>query len=162
MIKLLIPVFALIAITTFISCTKGGNSPEKTLNNFLTAVNNRNWEEAKKYATKESESMLDMVKGFADMMPDSTSTAMKFEIIDDKTVEDENTAQVVAKDENQNEITYKLKKIDGDWKVDFTMEALMGDMNMENPVDESVNSMDNMADSMMIENDPMMRDSMIK
>ncbi len=44
----------------------------------------------------------------------------------------------------------------------FYYGSFNGGYEYENPIDESVNSMDNMADSMMIETDPMMRDSMIK
>lgn len=148
--KVIIPVFAVLAVLFVSACAKS-DSPEKTINSFLNAVNAKKWDEAKGFATKESESMIDMVKGFADMMPDSAS-AMKFEIVKDKTKIDGDNAEVTVKDENSNEMAYKLKKQDGAWKVDFTMEALMGDMSTED-MTQDMNDMSGMSDTTMMMED---------
>lgn len=152
--KFSISVLAVFAILFVAACAKKG-SPETTLTSFLNAINERKWDEAKLYATKESESMLDMVKGFAEMMPDSAS-AVKFEVVKDKTAINGDGAEVTVKDENSNEMAYKLKKVDGEWKVDFTMEALLGDMNTEDVMDDAMESMEGMTDSITIEDDSLM------
>lgn len=135
-----------IAATFFASCS-GGNSPEKVVEGFVNAINDRDWETAKTLSTPDSESMIDMIKGFADMMPDTTS-AFNFEIVSDKTVQEGESASVTIRDENGNEMAYKLKKLEGDWKVDFTMEALMGDVmseeGLETTIDESLETMEDM------------------
>ncbi|MBC8172791.1 MAG: hypothetical protein H7X71_02695 [Chitinophagales bacterium] len=157
--KILIPALTICAVMLVTSCTKK-NSPESTITTFLNAVNDRNWEEAKKYATVESESMLDMVKGFAEMMPDTTS-AVKFEVVKDKTKIEGDAAEVSVMDENKNEMVYKLKKVEDAWKVDFTMEALLGDMSLEDTMTDALEGMENMGDSIIIESDTSMMDGSI-
>ena len=158
----MIPVLAIFAVLFVSACTKKG-SPETTITTFLTAINDRKWDDAKLYATKESESMLDMVKGFAEMMPDSASS-VKFEVVKDKTKIEGESAEVTVKDENSNEMAYKLKKVDGEWKVDFTMEALLGDMSAEDAMNDAMEGMEDMGDSIIIDSDTMMNmaDSVIQ
>lgn len=144
--KIFFPALLLMAATAFFSCS-GGNTPEKVVTGFITAISDRDWEAAKTFSTPESESMIDMVKGFAEMVPD-TATAFNFEIVKEKTVVEDSTASVTIVDENSNEMAYKLKKINGDWKVDFTMEAIMGDM-MEEPLEETLDqAMEGMDETM--------------
>ncbi|MBK6729776.1 MAG: DUF4878 domain-containing protein [Bacteroidetes bacterium] len=152
--KITLPVLIIGTILMFTSCTKS-NSPEKTVTSFIEAINQRNWDAAKANSTKESESMLDMVKGFADMVPDSAYTPLKFEIIKEKTVVDGEKATVYSKDENGNEMAYQVLQVDGKWKVNFTMEAIMGDMKTEDILDEAMDSMSETMESTEVETDTM-------
>ncbi len=150
--KITLPVIIIGTILLIGACTKS-NSPEKTVTGFIEAINNRNWEAAKSHATKESESMIDMVKGFADMVPDSAYTPLKFEIVKDKTLIEGDKATVVSKDENGNEMSYQVLLVDGTWKVNFTMEAIMGDMKTDEILDEAMDSMSETMESIEIEGD---------
>ncbi|MBC8046362.1 MAG: DUF4878 domain-containing protein [Fimbriimonadaceae bacterium] len=154
--KVIIPVLAIFAVLFIASCASSG-TPEATVKSFLSAVNDKKWDEAKKYATPESESLLEMIKGFSENAPDSTAT-MKFDVVKDKTKIEGETAEVTVKDDNEMEMAYKLKKIDGKWKVDFTMEALMGDMNVEDVMDDAMKGMEDMGDDITIEGDTSMMD----
>jgi hypothetical protein len=146
--KLIFPAALFFIATAFVSCS-GGNSPEKVVSEFITAISDRNWDAAKELSTAESESMIDMVKGFADMVPD-TAAAFNFEVVKEKTMVEDESASVTIRDENSNEMAYKLKKIDGAWKVDFTMEALMGDMpdDIDMTLDDAMESMDETMEGM--------------
>lgn len=97
--------------------------------------------------------MIDMVKGFADMVPDSAYTPLKFEIVKDKTLIEGDKATVVSKDENGNEMSYQVLLVDGTWKVNFTMEAIMGDMKTDEILDEAMDSMSETMESIEIEGD---------
>ena len=145
--KLIFPAVLLMIATAFVSCS-GGNSPEKVVSEFITAISDRDWESAKELSTPESESMIDMVKGFADMVPD-TATAFNFEVVKEKSMIEDEAASITIRDENSNEMAYKLKKIEGAWKVDFTMEALMGDMQDELTIDDAMETMEETMDDTM-------------
>lgn len=152
--KITIPFLMIAAILMLASCTK--SSPEQAVTGFIEAINARNWDEAKKFATADSESMIDMVKGFADMVPDTAYNPLKFEIIKEKTVINGDSATVVSKDENGNEMSYQVIQVDGSWKVNFTMEALMGDMMTEDIMDEAMDTATETMDSIGSEMDTLM------
>lgn len=149
--KLLLPALMLGLSLSIISCA--GDSPEKAVSSFLDAINDRNWENAKKVSTPDSESMIDMIKGFAEMVPDSANTAIKFEILKEKTVINGDSATVVSRDENGNEMEYQVLKVDKTWKVNFTIEAVMGDMMMDETMDEALETIEDNMDSITFETD---------
>ncbi|MFN3940420.1 MAG: hypothetical protein ACK4IY_07515, partial [Chitinophagales bacterium] len=134
--KFLLPAMILGLIITITSCTN--NNPEKTVSDFLDAINERNWEEAKKLSTTDSESMIDMLKGFSEMVPDSAITKIKYEILKEKTTINGDNASVFSRDENGNEMEYKVVKVDNVWKVNFSIEAVMGDMQTEQTIDQAL------------------------
>lgn len=116
--------FVLLAM---VSCKSGGD-PKETVQHFFTALKDKKFDEAKKYATKESQSLLDMISSLAQKMPDSTSADKakeeKFDVTNVKINGDAATADVVPNDKSAA-LTVNLKKEEGQWKVAFDKSSLM-------------------------------------
>lgn len=146
--KTIFAFMAFCAMLGLASCS-GSGGPEETATDFVNALMKKDWEKAKTLSTEESSSTIDMIKGFAENTPD-TAMVVKFEILKEKTKIEGDGATVVAKDENGLEMPMQLKKIDGKWKVDYSMETLMGG-DIEETMNEAVEGMADMADSIGIE-----------
>lgn len=115
-------VVVLLAINCVGCKSSGSGDPKNVLSTFFDALEKKDITTAKKYATKESESMLGMIEMAMKMTPDSMrqrpydKNNMEFgdaTIVGDK-------ATVPVKDKKSGETTnFTLKKEDGDWKVAF-------------------------------------------
>lgn len=132
-------------------CKSGSTgNPKEVLNNFFSALSKKDFDGAKKYATKDSDGMISMMQmGMEHMqgMNDSHSDKM-LEMINNMKMGDAvisgDNATVTVTDKKSNESTdFLLKKENGDWKVAFDMSTLMemankkmkehGSGNMDNP-----------------------------
>ena len=120
--------FAFIAIA-FIGCTAGGGDPKAVAKNFFEALKTMNIEEAEKYATKDSKTVLDLMKTMMSMAPKNLDS-MKAEMANHKMVYsdpvingDEATLSVTI--DGKDKTDFKLKKEDGLWKVAFDKNSLM-------------------------------------
>lgn len=129
-----------VALALFVAaCGGGGAKPGDVAKNFLTAVNDLNFEEAKKYATAESASMLDMMGGLMNMGGEEMEKPEPQEItITNEEVDGDNaTVTYTTKDEEGNDVeeTIDLVKVDEEWKVKFDKSSLgggdMGDIQMD-------------------------------
>lgn len=103
------------------------NGPEATVKKFFKALEDKNFTEAKKYATKESESLLNMLASFPQPSDSAKAKTEKSEDINVTNVKvngDNATAEVVAKDK-KSPVTVNLKKEGGEWKVAFDKSAVM-------------------------------------
>lgn len=129
-------------------CKSGsGANPKEVLNHFFDALSKKDINEAKKYATKDSEGMLGMMQmGMQNMNNDHADKMM--EMINnmqmgDATITGDN-ATVPVKDKKSGETTdFLLKKENGDWKVAFDMATLM-DMANKKMKEHGMNGMGNM------------------
>ena len=143
--NLIFCVIALLAINSIGCKTSGGGDPKNVLISFFDALQNKDFTTAKKYATKESESMLGMIEMAMKMAPDTLKRRpydknnMEFgdaTIVGDK-------ATVPVKDKKSGETTnFTLKQEDGNWKVAFdkiTMTEL-GKEKMKGMNNERLNS----------------------
>ena len=115
-------------LATVVSCKSGG--PEDTVKKFFHAIQDKKFDEAKKYATKDSQSLLDMLAGFSKNVPDSAQAKAKedqFDVTNVKVNGDNATADVVSKDpkEKKAPLTINLKKEEGKWKVAFDKSSIM-------------------------------------
>ncbi|MBL0342098.1 MAG: DUF4878 domain-containing protein [Bacteroidetes bacterium] len=101
-----------------------GDSPKKTAEKFLNAFNQRNFPEARKYATIETNKLVDLMENLSKMSQTSDSTSgKKIEIIDER-IEGE-VAYVTFKEEGATETEeLKLKKVDGKWLAHVTKEDI--------------------------------------
>ena len=99
----------------FIACSNSG--PKPVAENFLTALSKLDFEKAKTYGTEDTGKLLDMMNGFAKMIPDSSKhKESKFEITGEKI--DGEKASVMYKEEGkEGEQSIPLVKVDGKWKV---------------------------------------------
>lgn len=136
--------FAVAAVLTVfvVSCGGSGTGPEKTAQAFLDAVDARNFDKAKELSTAESQKMIEMIAGFAEMAPDTIEVKAKKVSKCDLEGEDKALCTYCCDSEGA-ETTLNMKKVDGTWKVDMSKETLFGD---ENPL-EDIN-MDDLQDEM--------------
>lgn len=151
--------FVLMALTLFaVACGGGKASPSDVAEKFLNALNDLNFEEAKKYATDESASMLDMMAGLMNMggedmeKPEPKAINITGEEVDG----DNATVTYTTKDDEGNDVeeSIDLTKVEGEWKVKFDkssmgggdMDLSMDDMVEEEPAQEEADMMEEMED----------------
>ncbi len=128
--------FLAIAIVSalFTSCKSGGGDPKSVLKSFFEALSKKDVAAARKLATADSKSMLDMMEMGLKMAKDSKENKEfdkydKMEIGDAKI--DGDKATVSVKEKESGEATnFILKKESGDWKVAFDKASMM-QMGME-------------------------------
>jgi nitrogen fixation protein FixH len=107
----------------------GGDSPKDVAQKFFEAIKTFNIDEASKYATKDSKSMLDLMKmgmSFAPKNMDSIKNEMakqKIEYSEPVINGEEATVSVTV--DGKDKTDFKLKKEDGQWKVAFDKNSLM-------------------------------------
>jgi len=105
------------------------NDPKTVTKNFFEALKTMNVDEAAKYATKESKSMLDLMKMGMSMAPknmDSLKADMakqKIEYSEPKS--DGDVATITITTDGKEKTDFKLKKEDGQWKVAFDKNSMM-------------------------------------
>src|SRR6185437_4557940 len=117
----------------FSGCQSAGSgNPKDILNNFFTALSKKDFDGAKKYATKDSDGMISMMQmGMENMQGMNNSHSDKMlEMINNMNMGDAvingDNATVTVTDKKSNESTdFLLKKENGDWKVAFDMSTLM-------------------------------------
>lgn len=128
--KTLVKFLVFIAIAAGIASCKGsGGDPKSVAKNFFEALKTMNIDEAAKYATKESKSMLDLMKMGMNMAPknmDSLKAEMAKQKIDySEPVINGDEATLTVTVDNKEKTDFKLKKEDGAWKVAFDKNSLM-------------------------------------
>lgn len=117
-------IFKLMLVSVFfVSCFSAGN-PEKTAEKFLTAINERKFDEAKSYGTPETVKLVDMLEQLTKVMdnPDA-EPPVKYEII--RHTEAGDSAIVYFRESGSDiEQELKMKKMDGEWMVHVTKEDM--------------------------------------
>ena len=153
---------------------QSGGNPKEVLSQFFKALSKKDVDQAKKYATKDSDGMLNMmemgIKMSGDMQNDHADKM--FEMMQNVEMSDPvingNDATITVKDKKSGESTdFLLKKEDGNWKVAFDMSTLtemgnkklkehgMENMNMDSMKEQMNQAMDSMKSAM-----PAMKDKM--
>jgi hypothetical protein len=122
-----------------IACS--GNSPKSVAENFLKAMNKMDFEGAKKYGTEDTNKMLDMLSGFAKMMPDSAKKEVKTEIVSEKVEGDKATYTYKEKDKEEEQ-TIHLVKVDGKWKVAMSKDDMNSGAGDQNTMDSGATTTD--------------------
>lgn len=112
-------VIFMFAIITIGACNIG-NTPSKSASVFLNAFNEKNYEEARNYATPETIKLIDLMENLSKMSTSIDSVKhSKIEVVDEKI--DGETAVVTFREEGSSESeTVNLKKLDGKWLVHIT------------------------------------------
>jgi len=108
------------------SCDQKGD-PAVVLKNFFEKLNQKDIDGAAKLATKDSKPILDMMKKAAQDSKDSTGSKDNMNNLEfGKAIIENETAKVPVTNKSDNStVEFNLKKEEGEWKVEFTMEALM-------------------------------------
>ena len=112
-----------IVMAVFATSCDSGSSPKTAAEGFLKAMKEGDFEEAKKYATEESQAQLDMLKEGPNANKDK-----EYQIID-VVDETDTSATVTYKWDEEAEKQLKMVKVEGDWKVKFNK---MDDLNLDN------------------------------
>lgn len=121
------------SLIIFAGCKPSVNgNPKEVLNKFFTALSKKDFDGAKKYATKDSDGMISMMQmGMQHMEGMDNSHADKMlDMINNMKMGDAvvngDNATVTVTDEKSHESTdFLLKKEDNEWKVAFDMSTLM-------------------------------------
>lgn len=120
-------VIAIAAVHFMVSCGAAGGDPTDVAKKFFAAMSTKNIDEATKYATKDSKTMLDMVK-----MGMSMADSSKNEDFDMKDAAfgapkingDEATIMIKSKKDPEG-TEFTLKKEEGTWKMAFDKNTVM-------------------------------------
>ena len=109
-------------------CNSETQKPEIVVASFFDALSKQDFETAKEFATKKSESVLDMISIAANFQIEKMDSSMfdksRLQFGTPKIEGDSAIVEVSIKNSNEF-IPLKLKKEDGDWKVAFEAETLM-------------------------------------
>lgn len=132
------------------SCKSGGGDPKATLNNFFSALSKNDVANARKYATEDSKSMLDMMETGMKMSPEAKKENAKFipdnmEFGEAKIEGDKATVTVKEKKSGES-TTYTLKKEKGEWKVAFDKNSIMS-IGMQKMGEKGINVSDSISNS---------------
>lgn len=125
-----LPVSLLLFALTLAGC-KSQSDPKDISIKFLTAIQQANYTEAKNYATDDSKAMLDALSSFQKMLPESSQEKIKNEkfVIRDVKVTDSFAVVTYASDIDTVGKILKLKKEHDQWKVAFTKETILPELN---------------------------------
>jgi hypothetical protein len=155
--KIIVSILAA-TILVLTGCKSGaGGDPKEVLTKFFEALTKKNIEEAKKYVTKDSESMMGMVQMGMQNIGDKSDEMINYQkenIELGTAVIDGDKATIPVKDKKSGETTdFTLKKESGDWKVAFDKSTLMemarkkmnehGMGRMRNGMNDSLESINN-------------------
>jgi hypothetical protein len=149
------------ALISIVSCKSSDGDPKAVLTSFFEAISNKDMAKAKALATKESESMINMIEMGMNMSKDKADMP-KFNAADmefGETKIDGDKAFIPVKEKKSGEtVNYTLKKESGKWKVAFDKNTMM-EMGTEKMKQEGVNPTDSI-DKMREELDKINLDSL--
>ncbi|MEO6638348.1 MAG: hypothetical protein ABIN25_08730 [Ginsengibacter sp.] len=127
--KILVAFFTILIIVMPGCKTGDAGDPKEVLAKFFDAITNKNIDEAKKYATKDSEGMMSLVQMGMQNMGDKENGMMNYEkgnVEIGSAAIDGDKATIPVKDKKSGEMTdFTLRKEDGAWKVAFDKSTLM-------------------------------------
>lgn len=131
--KKIILAVAVMSTAFLFSCKSGGSDPKAVLSSFFEALSKKDIAGARKLATEDSKSMLDMVEMGMKMSTDTKETEKydknNMEFGEVKIEGDKATVPVKEKKSGET-LNYSLKKVNGEWKVAFDKSSVMS-MGME-------------------------------
>lgn len=115
--------------------------PAKTALAFLSAIQKSDYKQAQQYATSDSKSMLEALAAFQNMLPDTSQKrfqTQQFQVRQVALQTDSLAVVTYVSNIDSTEKTLKLRKEDGQWKVAFTKENVLPDLNKSRlPVDST-------------------------
>jgi len=136
-----------LCLVALVFATVGCSEEDKaksTAEEFLTALDNKDFEKAKTFSSEETHKMLDLLKGFADQMPAAEDSAKpEAKKVTACKLEGEKGTCTYCCDEKGGSSELAMVKVNGEWKADMSKETLMGgegamdDMGEEPSMDEA-------------------------
>lgn len=120
---------AAMVVVSMAACTAGGGDPKSVAKKFFEALKLMNIDEAAKYATKDSKSMLDLMKMGMSMAPKNLDSlkaeADKHKVEFGEPKIEGDVATITVTTDGKDATDFKLKKEDGQWKVAFDKSSMM-------------------------------------
>lgn len=125
------------AVILFTACGGSAESPKAVATKFITALEDKKFEEAGNYATDETKAAIKMIESFASMMP-ADAKKKEYEFGEEKIDGDKATVSYKEKGSDKDQSVSLVKK-DGKWLVSMTKEDMTGGPKSEEtaPVDSS-------------------------
>ncbi|HNQ61529.1 MAG TPA: DUF4878 domain-containing protein [Bacteroidia bacterium] len=115
--------FLFLSTLLFLFSCSGGDSPKAVAEKYLKAIGSYDFDAAKKYGTEDTGKLLEMMSGFAKMVPDSTKDDIRFTILEER-IEGEKAVVVYKEEGEEAEVSLNLLKVEGKWKVNMTKESI--------------------------------------
>ncbi len=115
----------LFAFLAFFSCKSDSSDPGVAAQHFFTALYNKNFPEAKKYATSGSAQMIDMIATFNKNIKDTTPQPDIKLVVDQVKITGNTATARVTSSNNNNSVTAHLVKENDEWKVAFDKNSIM-------------------------------------
>jgi len=112
------------AVILFTACGGAGESPKAVATKFITALEDKKFEDASSVATDETKQAVKMIESFASMMP-ADAKKKEFEFGEEKIDGDKATVSYKEKGTDKDQ-TVTLVKKDGKWLVSMSKEDMTG------------------------------------
>lgn len=124
----------------FSGCKNQEDQPKDITIKFLKAIQEADYNTAKKFATKDSKDMLDALASFQEMLPDESQERFKQGKITvlDSQIKDSLAIVYYNSDQDTTRKSLNLKKKDGKWRVAFTKKAVLPNLNEPLPKQDSI------------------------
>lgn len=118
-----------ISFSLFSGCKTQKTGPKEITMKFLHAIQQSNYDKAKKYATADSKSMLDALAAFQKMLPEDSREKFETSKITITQIKNNDSLTVVTYKSDQDTTlkTLNLKNRKGTWRVAFTKETVLPD-----------------------------------
>ncbi len=110
----------LIMLLITLTACNSGNSPKKAASKFLNAFNEKNYEEARKYATPETIKLVDLMENLSKMSSSIDSVPHSKIVVTDEKIDGDNATVVFNEEGSNDSEEVNLKKVDGKWLVHIT------------------------------------------
>lgn len=132
--KIILSIAAVAILAVSIISCGSKSSPKEVAVAFNKAMNNLDFEGAKKLGTPETGKMIDMLSSFSSMMPDSMKEeTKKFKVeAKDEVIEGDKATVTISNGEKGEEKVSLVKK-DGKWLVNMSKEGMGGDGGIATP-----------------------------
>lgn len=120
--KKLVNLFLVVVAFAMFACG-GGSNPEAVAEKFLVAIEDGNYDEAKKHCTESTGQIIDQLASMTAMQGDSAKKEpKKIEIVSSEISGD--TSAVVKYKADGEEKSIDLVKVEDEWKVDMKKEEM--------------------------------------
>lgn|GEM_PF-3054968 len=120
-----------VCILALTSCSSDKNKIKTTITSFFTALNHKDPQSAKLYATKESADFIGLMQQQLLQSDDKTQNSNEKFLISDININGDIATAQVRSETQQNPLTVTVKKESGDWKVAFDKNSIATMMNIE-------------------------------